>query len=648
MSYEDKMSKLVLIFDDFDLESFMQEHYDDCEHIIAANEKIKDKVLSLGRDCITIGEFSGNPLETTKQSIQWIKTWPDSPVLNGKSFKELLVYNDISIYWFLETRLYLFRIQSLIQLVEQIKNIFSEKQYDSVIVKGSRDAYHVIKEKFKPDVELYGVEEKGSSVSQNSHGGHGYLKLNALKLIRGFSSLQSKTTHDRPALIITELANWREEFDYKKRLPEKKDVIFSSIIKQLSESSVPIRIIDFENKSERLFKSFSINKQRQKNFSAKVEPWEKYVTKDIMSKTKKYNHRLESLLSQLHESDEFRASLTYDGISIYEILKKDFDDLTHSFKTYVSPAFIDTAKRILEEIKPSVVVMHDEYGTLQLCIIKAASKQNIPTIAVQHGVNTETWISYVHNPEHVNGNNPDLNFPLPDYLCVWSDKARSNLIKHGHFPPTVPVVTGDPKSDFLPDAIKSFDSDKIMSKARIPPNKKIILFAGQTLSNLEEKSIITNSLFQTISRMDDSFLVIKAHPNESDLSYYEKAAKQYGVKDFVILQSHNLYELIFVSNVIIVPYSTVGIEAMRLRKPVIAMNMMRLHDDDPLIASKIPIIVEKAGELLPAIKKCLQDNTTETLDKAELFAQNQIGMADGLSAQRITKLIIDTRNKTLH
>ncbi|MEK0340321.1 MAG: hypothetical protein QQN46_08925, partial [Nitrosopumilus sp.] len=74
------------------------------------------------------------------------------------------------------------------------------------------------------------------------------------------------------------------------------------------------------------------------------------------------------------ESDEFKNSLSYDGISLYKILKKDFVELMHSFKTYVSPTFVETAKRILDEIKPSVIVMHDEYGTLQLCIIKEASK----------------------------------------------------------------------------------------------------------------------------------------------------------------------------------------------------------------------------------------------------------------------------------
>ena len=116
----------------------------------------------------------------------------------------------------------------------------------------------------------------------------------------------------------------------------------------------------------------------------------------------------------------------------------------------------------------------------------------------------------------------------------------------------------------------------------------------------------------------------------------------------MILQSHNLYELIFVSDMVIVSYSTVGIEAMRLRKPVIAMNMMGLHDDDPLIHSGIPFVVKKEAELMPTIEQCLQtDNINQILDKGYLFAQKEIGNTDGLASERIVELIINAKKLNL-
>ena len=90
--------------------------------IIAGNELIKNKITSLGYDCKLITSYSRNPNDEINKAIDWIKKWPDIPISNGKSFKDILVYEGISIFWFLETRLYLYRIQSLIPLIEQIQN----------------------------------------------------------------------------------------------------------------------------------------------------------------------------------------------------------------------------------------------------------------------------------------------------------------------------------------------------------------------------------------------------------------------------------------------------------------------------------------------------------------------------------------------
>ena len=299
---------------------------------------------------------------------------------------------------------------------------------------------------------------------------------------------------------------------------------------------------------------------------------------------------------------------------------------------------------MLDKIKPSVILMHDEYGTFQLSIINEAARRNIPTISIQHGVNTETWMSYIHKPEHISNKNNALNFPLPDKLCVWSERAKNNLIKFGNFPPDVPIVTGDPKTDFLSQAIPTFDRKKILSDLNISEKNKIILFATQNISQSDEKQLMTKTIFETIHNLQNSFLIIKVHPNESDLSFYEKIAKQFNVKNFTVTQFYNLYELMYVSDIVIVSYSTVGFEAMRLRKPVICLNLLSLHDDDPLIKSKIPIIVNSSSELIPAINKCLKfDQIKEMLDDQEALADKELGKLDRNASSRIFDLILEMK-----
>ena len=157
------------------------------------------------------------------------------------------------------------------------------------------------------------------------------------------------------------MCNWRNEYEFESKKISKKDVTFHDIIKKLSEKSIPHKVIDFENKTENLKKSYFINKERNKNFGIRVEPWERYVTLDIIRKSKDFNKKLIKILNQIIDSKTFKESLTYEKISIYEILRKDIEDLFKSIKTFTSVTLIETAKRILEIEKPSIIIMHDEY-----------------------------------------------------------------------------------------------------------------------------------------------------------------------------------------------------------------------------------------------------------------------------------------------
>jgi len=451
---------------------------------------------------------------------------------------------------------------------------------------------------------------------------------------------------DNSILILTEVGYWRTEYDYTLKKIIKKDVIFHDIVKKISAQSLPVKIIDFENEPKRLFNAYSANKERRKSFGIPVYPWEKYITLDIIRKSKVVNKKLMKLLGNLLNSKEFKASLIYDGISIHELLKKDIEDLFKSFKTFTAPTLIETTKRIIEIEKPAVILMHDEYGALQLSLINEAKKRKISTVSIQHGVNTESWVSYVHKKDHVSGKNANLNFPLPDKMCVWSETAKKNLIKFGNFPESVPIVTGDPKVDFLPTAIKQFDNNKIRQTLKIPPNKKIILFASQKFPNIEEKKIITKNVMDAAKILQECYFVLKMHPNETDFTFYRNLAYESEIKNISIVQNFNLYELFHISDVVIVAYSTVGDEAMRMKKPVIALNLLGLHDDEPIIKNEKALIVRNQNDLVPSIKKCLETNTIEKMiDAAFISAEQEIGVVNGNAADLIANLVIELKGE---
>jgi len=642
-----KNKDLVFIFEETNADKLLQSIKNE-KIVICGNDIIKNKISKLGYSCKSITEYSDDPYCDIKHSIDWIKNWPDKPILNGKSLKKLLAYDDISIYWFLETRFFVYRIQTLIPLIEQVRRILSSEKPNKIWINGSADVKHIINELCGKDLPIeFSQEITKTNILYKSYNGFPVLKLILLKLFRGLSLFLSKpkNTTKNSVLILTEVSNWRDDYDYNVKKYVKKDVIFHEIISKIFKKSIPVTIIDFENQPGRLLKAYSINKKRNKSCGVTVEPWEKYITFNIIRKSIQFNKQLKKISNALKHSTEFKNSLVYDDISLYKILKNDIEDLFKSFKTFTAVTFIETTKRILEIKKPSIILMHDEYGTIQLCFINQAKKQNIPTLAIQHGVNTETWVSYVHKPEHVDGIDKRLNFPLPDKMCVWSELSKNNLIKFGNFPESIPFVTGDPKVDFLPKVIEKFNAAEIKRNLKIPKGKKIILFANQTLPLIEEKELITRNVLEVIKNFKESHLLIKPHPNETDLEFYHKLISTLKISNYSITKNENLYKLLFISDVVIVPFSTVGFEAMRLEKPVIALNLLNLHNDDPLIKSNTAIVVNDSTNLQPAIKKCLEKDQIESLiENGKIYSEKLLGKVDGLASKRIIDLVISMIN----
>ena len=636
---------LVFVFDKVDIDRF--QNFIKLQNklvIVCSHELVKNQLFHLGFECRLIGDYNQN-IDYVKKAIDWIKTWPDKQIMNGKSFKELLIYDGISIFWFLETRLYLYRIQELIFLIEKLKLITEVEKPENIWVVGSNDARLIISQLFPGKLKGFtdtNVSQNSSYITHKSYEGFPTLKILLLKIFRGllFHS-PIKLLKNNRILILTEVSSWRKQYDFNTEKHTQKDVFFHDIIQKLLKRSMNVSVIDFENRPNKVFSGYFLNRKRQKSFGVPVEPWEKYVDLSIINKSRKANKKFLEMWKKLRTSKEFINSLKYEKISLYEIINQDFDHLFKSFKTYTAITLIETAKKIVKIQSPSIILMHDEYGALQISLLKVAKTNNIPTISLQHGVISENLISYYHKPEHIKNKNPDLIFPIPDKICVWSEIAASNLINFGNFPVEAISITGDPKLDFLSNEENFFNFEKIIKKIGVLSGKKIILFATENFPLREEKILVTKCVFNAVKELKNCFLIIKMHPNELDISFYHKMAEEYKLTEYVILTDYNLYEILYVSDLVILSYSTVGLEAMKMKKTVISLNLLGLHDDSPLIKNEIAFVVRNWNELLPTIQKCLNSiDNQKNIEKAQDFAERQLGKIDGKAVDRIIDLIL--------
>jgi len=80
---------IAFIFEENSAKEFIQSIKTEKELlIVCGNENIKRKFLNMGYSCKSISEYSDDPSKDLAKAMEWIKNWPDTPILNGKSLKE--------------------------------------------------------------------------------------------------------------------------------------------------------------------------------------------------------------------------------------------------------------------------------------------------------------------------------------------------------------------------------------------------------------------------------------------------------------------------------------------------------------------------------------------------------------------------------
>jgi len=64
------------------------------------------------------------------------------------------------------------------------------------------------------------------------------------------------------------------------------------------------------------------------------------------------------------------------------------------------------------------------------------------------------------------------------------------------------------------------------------------------------------------------------------------------------------------------------------------------------IKCNVALVVKTETELIPTIKKCLDEqNMREIIESGRVFAQRELGIADGSSSERIINLLLELIKK---
>jgi len=544
---------------------------------------------------------------------------------DGKTFIEKTVYEDVAMWWFVDSDFYVF-IDLLIQSAGQIEscNFSFQKKNAKKYSTGTRKNF-VYKSVFAYDI-FHFFSSLLSRFIINFYGKHVFSDRNKI-------------------LLTDENIEWRKMKNLYTNKIKKTDLFFDSILSLLVKNGkneiVGIYPLCYPVSGIRVAIDKRIN---QKELIHK--PLNAYWNLDTRKKTRKAKDHFLKVWDDLKSDEVFKNSLVCNKVSLFELFE---EELSYYFTVvfYRMVGYLEMIKKMLEKEKPDLILIKEEYGQFERALIVEGKKRGIPTIGIQHGIPYPDIgygirggrLSYL-NKKAVSIDYP----PIPDKTAVYGPSQKKFLVDVNFYPESSIFVTGQPRYDILCHASRLYSREKIFDKYKIDSNKKIILWLTQCHALTDSENYYNfNSVFEIIHSLKDVNLIIKQHPNEPQK--YSKMLKKivinYNINITIAPKDSDTYELLFVCDLAITKNSTVAVEAVILNKPLILINFGKEIDNNNYVNEGIAIGVYKKEDFLPAVEKLLKGDA-ELNKNRQKFIEKFLFKNDGKSTERVVDLIYKT------
>ncbi|MBK9358357.1 MAG: hypothetical protein IPN08_13365 [Bacteroidales bacterium] len=223
-------------------------------------------------------------------------------------------------------------------------------------------------------------------------------------------------------------------------------------------------------------------------------------------------------------------------------------------------------RRFFRKHRFLTVAAIDENSPATRCILDAARSTGAKSIGIQHGNIGEAQPAYLYTEKDRTGN------IMADLTLVWGEYWREFLIQKGNYPGNSIVITGQVRTDIIPQ----LRSNPAMLKEEFAATKPLAVFASQPIPDPAIRRKAAADVFSAFSELPGFELIVKLHPAEKDdVEYYREIAISAGCEDYRILYDVDLYSLLAASDLVITCYSTVGTEAVYFGKPLIIVDPLK-------------------------------------------------------------------------
>jgi len=290
--------------------------------------------------------------------------------------------------------------------------------------------------------------------------------------------------------------------------------------------------------------------------------------------------------------------------------------------------YVELIREMLDKEKPDMVALLCEFNRDSRSLIRFSKERKIPLYYIEHSI--------IYDGPLTRGLDSD-------YMAVEGSALKKRLENYG-VPSEKLIVTGRPVYD---EIIKTKDKIDVslFKKFGLDKTKKIVLLATNPYGEDNARKLVS-AVVNAINKFDELQLIIKPHPRES-VDFYQRLLDELNFKNGKAID-YDTFELIKISELVIVVTSTVGLEAMLCNKPVISINLFNLPEAVPYVKTGSAIGVYQEDEVEDAIRTVLyNDVVKERLAEArKIFIENHNYKNDGKATERVVNSMLEILNRT--
>ena len=585
--------------------------------------------------------------EVDAAAVRWTKEWGRRPLLEGRSFRDLYSWKDVSLWWFAELFLHhSTEATRFVRVIETVHRLLDVEAPDEVEAHGlpEDEALLVARTCLARGVLFHrGAVRRArhpSVADVRRRARWNAVKARATAAKAAFAGALPTPPSHPVALFLSHAAFWRERTGEAGGPPRAYEHYFDRLIPALGEDG-GLRPFVVAVGPRAAF--------RRRGLGDRLSDWlhlraegegyvhvNRYFRGPVAREARRGAALARRIWSELSGRPSVREAFSHRGVGFADLSEADLAATVLLQLPWAIRAY-EEMSAVLAAVRPAVVCLYAESSGWGRAALAASRAAHVPTVAVQHGILYRNYYSYTHEAD-------EAACPRPDRTAVFGEEARRLLVDMGHYPPAELVMTGSPRLDDLQESARTWDAAATRAELGVGADEPLVVVASRFRGIRRTHQSIGSALPALLRALDGLGVraVIKPHPAEGGEDYARVLRETKGIRAQVLPASADLLRLLHAADALVTVESLAAVEALVLERPVVVLNAPT--NLRAMVEAGVALGVPVGAEPTDALRRALFDESTrEALREARARYRPQIAFgADGAATARILALVRST------